>query len=96
MKIQIEINGIEDRQTIAAILVANGYTVRLAKVKDTRVKTVVEAEKELSEEQIGERYYLEERTQTTANGCMGVILHTKKYAIAWCAARAKLKKILNI
>ena len=52
MKIQIEINGIEDRQTIAAILVANGYTVRLAKVKDTQVKTVVEAEKELSEEQI--------------------------------------------
>lgn len=46
MKIQIEINGIEDRRTVAGILVANGYTVRLAKVKDSRVKTVVEAEKE--------------------------------------------------
>ena len=46
MKIQLEINVIEDRRTVAAILVANGYTVRLAKVKDTRVKTVVEAEKE--------------------------------------------------
>lgn len=46
MKIQLEINGIEDRRTVAAILVANGYTVRLAKVKASRVKTVVEAEKE--------------------------------------------------
>ena len=45
MKIQLEINGIEDRRAVAAILVANGYTVRLAKVKTTRVKTVLEAEK---------------------------------------------------
>ena len=49
MKIQLEINGIEDRRTVAAILVANGYTVRLAKVKASRVKTVVEAEKEEAE-----------------------------------------------
>lgn len=46
MKIQLEINGTEDRRTVAAILVANGYTVRLAKVKTTRVNTVLEAEKE--------------------------------------------------
>lgn len=46
MKLQIEVSNAEDRRTVAAILVANGYTVRLAKVKDSRVKTVVEAEKE--------------------------------------------------
>lgn len=50
MKIQLEINGTEDRRTVAAILVANGYPVRLAKVKDTRVKTVLQAEKEEDEQ----------------------------------------------
>ena len=46
MKLQLEMNGIEDSRTVAGILVASGYTVRLAKVKASRVKTVVEAEKE--------------------------------------------------
>lgn len=50
MKLQIEISNAEDRRTVAAILVANGYTVRLAKVKTTRVNTVLEAEKEEDEQ----------------------------------------------
>lgn len=53
MKIQLEINGIEDRRTVAAILVANGYTVRQVKVKGSRVKTNIEAIKEEKEESDG-------------------------------------------
>ena len=40
---EIEISNAEDRRTVAAILVANGYTVRQVKVKGSRVKTNIEA-----------------------------------------------------
>ena len=53
MKLQIEVSNAEDRRTIAAILFANGYTVRQVKVKGSRVKTNIEAIKEEKEENDG-------------------------------------------
>lgn len=51
MKLQIEVSNAEDRLTVAAILVANGYTVRQVKVKGSRVKTNIEAIKEEKEDE---------------------------------------------
>lgn len=51
MKLQIEVSNAEDRRTIAAILFANGYTVRQVKVKGSRVKTNIEAIKEEKEDE---------------------------------------------
>ena len=53
MKLQIEVSNAEDRRTIAAILIANGYTVRQVKVKGSRIKTNIEAIKEEKEESDG-------------------------------------------
>ena len=49
MKIQLEINGIEDRRDLAAILADNGYKVRIIRedeVSFLSIRFIVEIERE--------------------------------------------------
>lgn len=42
----IEVKNVQDRRTLAAILVESGYTVKIVKVKDGKVtKTYIQADK---------------------------------------------------